>query len=291
MLIIGCGDIGQRVARLYLGAGETVRGLVRGAARAMRLEQDGIRALRLDLDQEPPPDPLPDLASRDERVLYLVPPPDQGSGDVRLGRVLAAFARDGQPRRLVYLSTSGVYGDCRGAWVDEGHPPRPGEERSRRRLDAEEQVRAWGAASGGEWVILRVGGIYGPARLPLARLRQGLPMVRAEEAPFTNRIHEDDLSRVCMAALEAPVAGEVFNVSDGHPGTMTEYFDRVADLAGLPRPPKISMAEAAEQLSPTLMSYLRESRRLDTSKMRARLGVELRYPTLEDGLAACFAAA
>lgn len=285
MLIIGCGDIGQRVARLYLGGGEVVRGLVRSAARAITLNQAGILAVQMDLDQEP----LPTLTRRGERVLYLAPPPDQGSGDTRLRRVLAAMERDGQPRRLVYMSTSGVYGDCRGAWVDESQPPRPGEERSRRRLDAEQQVRAWGQAGGGEFVILRVGGIYGPARLPLARLRQRLPMVREEDAPFTNRIHEDDLSRVCMAALEAPVAGEVFNISDGHPGTMAEYFDRVADLAGLPHPPKISMAEANEQLSPALLSYLRESRRLDTQKMRGRLGVELRYPTLEEGLAACFA--
>jgi nucleoside-diphosphate-sugar epimerase len=284
VLIIGCGDIGRRVAALCLARGEAVVGVVRSPDQATALERAGIQALRADLDQ----DPLPPLPSSAAGVLYLAPPPEQGSTDFRMGRVLNCFAAQGQPRRLVYLSTSGVYGDCRGAWVDETRPPHPQEERSRRRLDAERQAHEWSRRNGVELVILRVAGIYGPDRLPLARIRQGLPLVRAEEAPFTNRIHEDDLSRICLAAMDLPVAGELFNVSDGQPGTMADYFDRVADLAGLRRPPKIPLAQAAARLSPGMLSYMRESRRLDNRKLRERLGIELLYPNLEQGLAACF---
>jgi nucleoside-diphosphate-sugar epimerase len=284
MLIIGCGDLGRRVGAYYAVRGGTVTGAARGPASLALLPALGLLPLALDLDR-----PLPPLPAAGAEVFYFAPPPDRGVEDPRMARVLAAFARDGQPRRLVYISTTGVYGDCAGAWVDETRPPRPGADRARRRLDAEQRLQAWGRAGGGEWVILRVAGIYGPGRLPLERIRQGLPLVRAGEAPFTNRIHLDDLVQVCIAAMERPVAGEVFNVSDGEPGTMAAYFDAVADRAGLPRPPKIPMAEAAARLSPGMLSYMRESRRLDNRRLRERLGVTLRYPDLQAGLTACFA--
>jgi nucleoside-diphosphate-sugar epimerase len=230
---------------------------------------------------------LPPFPAPEGRVFYLAPPPEGGDTDPRLARALGALRPVGLPLRLVYISTTGVYGDCGGAWVDETRPASPTADRALRRLDAERRLQAWSLESGAEIVILRVAGIYGPDRLPLGRIRQGLPVVRAEEAPFTNRIHEDDLVQVCAAAMERPVAGEVFNVSDGRPGTMAEYFDAVADLAGLRRPPKIAMAEAAARLSPGMLSYMQESRRLRNDKMLERLGVVLRYPTLEQGLAAC----
>jgi nucleoside-diphosphate-sugar epimerase len=284
VLIVGCGDVGQRVAAHYRKQGVAVTGLVRSHASEVALKRQGIAAARVDLDQ----DPLPQLPAGHEAVFYFAPPPEFGTADPRVARTLEAFSRDGNPRRLVYVSTTGVYGDCDGDWVDEKRPVNPEADRARRRLDAEQRFQAWSRRSGVELVVLRVAGIYGPDRLPLARIRDGLPLVRAEEAPFTNRIHEDDLVRVCAAAMAAPVAGEVFNVSDGHPGTMAEYFDAVADLAGLPRPPKIPMAEAEARLSPGMYAYMRESRRLDNRKMRERLGVELRYPTLAEGLPACF---
>jgi nucleoside-diphosphate-sugar epimerase len=239
--------------------------------------------LCVDLDRPP----LPTLPPDRERVFYFAPPPESGTEDPRMAHVLHALRRDGGVRRLVYISTTGVYGDCRGEWVDEGRELSPGADRARRRLDAEAQVRAWSRATGAEAVILRVAGIYGPERLPLARIRQAMPLVRSEESPFTNRIHVEDLAEVCAAAMEQPVAGEIFNVSDGHPGTMAEYFDAVADLYGLPRPPKIPMAEAAARLSPGMLSYMQESRRLSNEKMRRLLGVELRYPSLREGLASC----
>jgi len=284
VLIIGCGDIGRRVGQHFLSRGVQVTGVVRTAATADELTKAGLAALRMDLDMEP----LAALPSAGEDIFHFAPPPDRGVEDPRLVKVLRAFERDGLPRRIVLISTTGVYGDCAGEWVDETRAPAPGADRARRRLDAERTLTAWAEAHGVETVILRVAGIYGPDRLPLGRIRQGLPIVKAEEAPFTNRIHEDDLTQVCVAAMERPVAGEIFNVSDGRPGTMAEYFDAVAERAGLPKPPKISMQEAAQQLSPGMLSYMRESRRLDNGKMRRLLLDTLRYPTLAQGLDACF---
>jgi nucleoside-diphosphate-sugar epimerase len=193
-------------------------------------------------------------------------------------------------RRIVYLGTTGVYGDCGGDWVDEDRPVRPSVDRARRRWDAETRLRDWSAHTGGELVTLRVAGIYGPGRLPLERLRSGQPMVAQDDAPWTNRIHADDLAAVCVAAMERGRSGAVYNVSDGNPGNMTDYFNSVADAAGLPRPPVIRMADAGGRLSEGLISYLRESRRLSNRRMLDELGVVLRYPTLEEGLRACLAA-
>lgn len=284
MLIIGCGYMGRRVIE-RAGDRSDISGLVRSADSAARIEALGARALLGDLDSEA----LPALPSRDAQVLYLAPPPPTGTTDSRLARFLAATARDGEPARIVYLGTTGVYGDCHGEWVDESRPARPGVDRARRRWDAEQQLRAWRERSGGELVILRVAGIYGPGKLPLARLKKGLPMIAEADAPWTNRIHADDLATVLLAALEKGHDGEVYNACDGHPGNMADYFNRVADLAGLPRPPVIDRAQAGEQLSVGLLSYLAESRRLSNRKLLDELGVRLRYPSLDEGLPACFA--
>lgn len=280
MLIIGCGYIGRRLARHYLDAGEPVLGVTRSAGSAAALAAEGIPARALDLAT----DSLGELPTAGERVLHLAPPPARGVEDLHTRRLAAAFARNGHPRRLVYISTTGVYGDCAGAWVDESWPPRPAVDRARRRWDAEQTLRRWSLESGAELVVLRVAGIYGPDRLPLERIRQGLPLVREEEAPFSNRIHADDLVTTCAAALERGADGAVYNVCDGSPSTMTDYFFRVADAAGLPRPPVIPLSEAAEALSPGMMSYMSESRRLSNRRMLQELGVRLRYATLEEGL-------
>ena len=284
MLIVGCGYVGRRVAALHLARGEPVVGLVRGAASAQALERDGIAAIGTDLDGSPA-----DLPTRGERVYYFAPPPESGTTDPRLAAFLAGLARSGQPRRIVYIGTTGIYGDCHGEWVDESRPANPSVDRAHRRWDAECRLRDWSATTGGELVVLRVAGIYGPGRLPLDRLRRRLPMVPEDEAPWTNRIHADDLAAVCVAAMDRAPSGAVYNVSDGHPGNMADYFNRVADLAGLPRPPVIRLADADGRLSEGLLSYLRESRRLDNRHMLHELGVALRYPTLYAGLPACLA--
>ena len=285
MLIIGCGYIGQCVGRVYRERGDAVRGLVRSPESARQLAGSGIPAVALNLGE----DSLSPLAPGGERVFHFAPPPPQGRKDFWTWRLVEAFDQHGHPAKLVYISTTGVYGDCGGAWVDESRPPKPDADRARRRLDAEQTLSDWSRRSGGELVILRVAGIYGPGRLPLDRIRQGLPLVREEEAPYSNRIHADDLVRVCVAAMDRGPNGAVYNVCDGRPTTMTDYFFRVADAAGLPRPPVISLTEAEGRLSAGMLSYLRESRRLSNHRMLEELGVELRYPTLEEGLVACYA--
>jgi nucleoside-diphosphate-sugar epimerase len=282
LLIIGCGYLGRAVAARYLERGDPVTGVVRSAASRDELRALGVDPCVADLDSSP----LPRLPLESADLFHFCPPPAEGERDTRIRRLLEEFSRQGHPRRIVHLSTTGVYGDCGGAWVDEARPVHPVAPRARRRWDGESLLRKWHDDGGGELVILRVAGIYGPGRLPLDRLRKGLPLIRESEAPFSNRIHISDLARVCLAAMERGRDGEIYNVSDGHPTTMTDYFCRLADAAGLPRPPLIPLAEGEERLSPGMMSYMRESRRLDNGKMLAELGVELQYPTLARGLPA-----
>lgn len=287
VLIVGCGDVGMRVARLELAAGRQVTGVVRGEAKGAWLQEGGVRPLLADLDD---PASLRGLPTAGALVYYLAPPPGGGFSDPRARNLCAAIAPDRLPAKLVYVSTSGVYGDCGDSLVTEETPVQPQTSRARRRLDAEQTLLAWGAERGVAVVILRVTGIYGPGRLPVARLAAGHPVLRQEESPRTNRIHADDLAQVCVAAAERAGHGEIFNVSDGEGGTMSQYFFAVADALQLPRPPEISLAEAKQVMNPLMLSYLSESRRMSNQKMLRRLGVTLRYPTLAAGLQATVAA-
>lgn len=279
VLIVGCGYIGRRVGARLAAGQHAVTGLVRSAASVAELRAAGIDTLQADLDGE-----IPLLAARE--IYYFAPPPAAGDHDTRMQRVLAALAVP--PRRIVYISTSAVYGDCNGAWIDETQAVAPTTGRGRRRLDAERQLVAWAAAHGSQWVILRVPGIYGPGKLPLARLQQGLPVLRESDAPYTNRIHGDDLASICIAAMQSTHHDTVYNVSDGHPGNMTDYFFRVADAAGLPRPPVVSRDEADAVLSAGMLSFLNDSRRMKNDRMLRELGVRLQYPELGAGLKSCF---
>lgn len=281
MLIVGCGYIGRRVARRLQADGRAVTGLVSSEASARALRESGIDALVRDLDSDLPPLPA---GIRD--VYYFAPPPGDGETDTRLARVLAAFSEP--PQRIVYISTSAVYGDCDGAWIDEDHPVAPTTPRGLRRLDAERQLQAWAGEHGVEWIILRVPGIYGPDKLPLARLEKGLPVLREEQSPYTNRIHGDDLAAICVAAMRSDKSDRIYNVSDGHPSNMTDYFFRVADAAGLPRPPVVDRADADAVLSAGMLSFLNDSRRMRNERMQEELGVTLQYPDLESGLRSCF---
>lgn len=278
MLIIGCGYVGTKLGARLAATGERVVGTITSEARRAELEAVGIEPRVLDLDA-PDQGPLPD---GHVHVFHLAPPPGAGVEAPRTARLLE---RLDHPVRLVYMSTSGVYGDCGGDWIDETRPVDPTTERAKRRLDAERRVWAWRERTGGEAVVLRVAGIYGPGRLPLERLQRGEPMLRAEDCPWTNRIHVDDLVEVCIAAMDRGGDGEIYNVSDGTPGTMAQYFAAVADAAGLARPPELTLAEARDTLSPGLMSYLGQSRRLDITKLKT-LGVRLRHGTLVSGLQA-----
>ncbi len=276
-LIAGCGDIGLRVARRLRDAGREVTAIVRRRQNAASLTELGV-ALRVeDLDQ-------PQDAGDWPLLFWFAPPSGEGDADRRLRGWLAA--QHGRIARLVYISTSAVYGDCAGRWIDEDEPLSPRSPRGRRRVDAERALQQWQTADRAA-VILRVPGIYGPGRLPLERLRQALPIVRDQESPFTNRIHADDLAEAALYAAAFGGAGRAYHVSDGHPTTMADYFVRCAQLLGLRPPPQIGLAEARRVLTPAMWSFIEESKRLRTLRLRHELGFAPRYPDLEAGLPAC----
>ncbi len=281
VFIVGCGDIGERVAQVWQARGVTVSGLARNTASPRRLEAKGIIAVTGDLDDARS---LTALPTHNALLYHFAPPPEGGSADPRMECLLGAIAPQQLPRKIVYISTSGVYGDHQGGWVNEDTPPHPQTARAKARLDAETTLLGWGQINKVPVVILRVGGIYGPGRLPLERIKQAQPMVQRAEAPYTNRIHADDLARVCVAAAERGADRAIYNVCDGEHNTMTDYFNAVADHVGLPRPPEISLAEAQQVLTPAMLSYVNESRRMDNRRMRDELGVTLLYPTLKAGL-------
>lgn len=281
VFVVGCGRVGRLISRRYLDQDRPVSALARSDTAAGELGSLGITPVRGDLDN---PVSLTSLTLDGGLIHYLAPPPGSGVVDLRMANFLAAINAGIPPRRIVYISTSGVYGDCNGAWVDEDTPPNPQTERARRRLDAENQLQSWGRQTGIAVTVLRVGGIYGPNRLPETRLRRRMPILVEEQCGYTNRIHVEDLVNICLAAGESTRESRVYNVSDGHPGNMSGYFKAVARRLGLPPPKEIPMQEARKHLSPKIMSYLQESRRMDNRRMCAELRVRLRYPDLEVGL-------
>ena len=284
LVIAGCGDIGRRVARQVLAENASVCGVVRSEESAEKLRQLGGRAIIANLDD---PNTLQNIPTEGSTLFYFAPPPGGGLSDSRVRNFCAAIQPGKEPRKIIYMSTSGVYGDCGGEEVTEETPPNPQTSRGKRRLDAETAFREWGKERGVAVVILRVTGIYGPGRLPVSQLAGGQPLLKEEEAALTNRIHADDLAQICLAAAEKGEDGEIFNVSDGRPTTMTHYFNAVAELLGYPPPRQVSLAEARQVMSPLMFSYMTESRRLDNSRMLAKLGIKLLYPDLEAGLRAC----
>jgi nucleoside-diphosphate-sugar epimerase len=283
LLIVGCGDVGMRVARLLAGRWR-VLALTSSPARVAALRAARIVPLVGDLDR---PSTLARLADLADAVLHLAPPAPNGDIDVRTGHLVAALARSARLRRLVYGSTSGVYGDCAGARVDETRTPSPATARAHRRADAEARLRAFGRGSGVAVTILRIPGIYALDRAggdPRERLMRGTPVLSAGDDVYTSHIHADDLARACVAALVRGGRQRTVNVADDSELKMGDYFDLVADRFALTRPSRVSRADATALLSATQLSFLGESRRLVNTRMKRELGVALRHPTVVDGL-------
>lgn len=286
-IIIGCGYVGLRVAMAERARGNAVLAVTRNADQIERLRQAGIDARAADLDR---PESLSGLPLAGAVVYYFAPPPAEGHSDPRLAAFLNAIEADANPRAVVLISTTGVYGDCAGDWVTEDRAPAPKADRALRRRDAEQSLADWAGDRGVRAVVLRVPGIYGPGRLPRARLERGEPVLIESASPWSNRVHVDDLVQACLAAATRQDAVGVFNVSDGHPTTMTDYFNHAADALKLPRPPQIDPQAAVTKLSGGMLSYLAESKRIDNTRMRTILGVTPRYQNLTEGLAASVAA-
>jgi nucleoside-diphosphate-sugar epimerase len=289
VLVVGCGDVGLRVAR-QLPARVRVIGLTSTPGRVPELRARGITPLTGNLDAERT---LRRLAGIAHHVVHLAPPPSEAQEqwwrDRRTQALLQTLRRRSPPRTLVYASTSGVYGDCGGARVTEARPVSPHTPRAQRRVDAERQVRFFARGSGARASILRIPGIYAPDRAggtPRDRLLKGTPVLAAPDDVYTNHIHADDLARAVVAALWRGRPLRAYNASDDSELKMGDYFDLAADLYGLPRPPRVERSAAQDQLPLMVLSFMSESRRLDNSRMKGELRVTLRHPTVASGLRA-----
>jgi nucleoside-diphosphate-sugar epimerase len=282
LTVVGCGYTGRRLLKLCRELGRDLIGTARAEESLAQIRALGGHALQLDLDAPAPQLPPESCAARE--LVYMAPPPLAGDTDPRLRRLLDSLPA--LPAGLVYLSTTGVYGDTGGATVTEYTPPAPASERGRRRLDAETAVQRWGDDTGVPVRILRVPGIYGPGRLPIDRIREGAPVVRTEDAGPGNRIHVDDLAGACLAAVDYTGPHRIFNLGDGDHASMTEYFLAVAEAAGLPPPPEMPLETLLAEVSPAMRSFLVESRRVDTTRMRTALGFAPHFSSLTAGIVA-----
>ncbi|MDT0354278.1 sugar nucleotide-binding protein [Herbaspirillum huttiense F1] len=278
VLILGCGDVGLRLVPLLLPR-YRVLAVTSNPGRLAELRAAGAVPIVADLDA---PLTLGRLARLAPTIVHLAPPQSEGRIDRRT-RNLAAILPEGA--RLVYVSTTGVYGDCAGASFDETRSVRPQNARAVRRVDAETVLRAWARRRHGKLSILRVPGIYAADRLPLERLHKGLPALVAQEDVHTNHIHADDLARICLAAMRLGAPNRVYHAVDDTDLKMGDYFDAVADAAGLSRPPRLPRSELERSVSPMMLSFMSESRRLHNARIKNELGVRLRYPDVQSLLA------
>jgi len=271
-LVTGTGYTGRRILNLL--PRETATGLSRSVVDTDRptatLDLDTATALPVELPSH-------------YAVIYTVPPKGNPP-DKRLRQLLSMLVP--APDRFVYISTTGVYGDCDGNTVTEETPVNPSNERSSRRVEAEVLLSEWAAHTCCALIILRVPGIYGPGRLGIDRIESQMPVLSEDSANPGNRIHVDDLASCCVAALSDRVPSGIYNVGDGDHRSATWFTSEVARQAGQPAPPQISRETANQQFSEMRLSFMADARRVDTTKMRDVLGVTPRYENPADGIAA-----
>ena len=280
LLIVGCGDVGMRLLPL-VRAHFRVFAVTSKPERCAELRAAGAVPLVADLDR---PASLKRLAGLAQHVVHLAPPQAEGREDRRTRNLTAILPEGGH---VVYVSTTGVYGDCGGALIDETRTVAPHNARAVRRVDAETVMRRWGRRAGATVAILRVPGIYAADRLPLKRLQLGTPALAAADDVYTNHIHADDLARIVARALFRGAPGRVYHAVDDSELKMADYFDLVADAYRLPRPPRLPRSELAAVVTPALLSFMSESRRMRNGRLKAELGLRLRYATVADSLLDC----
>ena len=278
LLLVGCGDVGMRLLPL-LRDRFRVFAVTSQASRVTELRIAGAIPIVANLDL---PDSLHRLQGLANTVVHLAPPQSDGPQDRRTRALTRILPRHGT---LVYVSTTGVYGHCGGALFDETRPVAPVNPRAQRRVDAEQVLRRWARRTQSRLSILRVPGIYAADRLPVERLQKGTPALRDDDDVHTNHIHADDLAQIIALSVFRALPSRVYHTVDDSDLKMGAYFDQVADAFGLPHPPRLPRAELALQVSPMLLSFMSESRRLKNERMKAELGVRLRYPTVADLLA------
>jgi len=278
LLILGSGDVALRALPLLTPHWRVIA-LLRRPEAAATWRAHGALPLLANLDDK---NSLSRIAGLADAVLYTAPPPEQGRIDPRMRKVLSQLAKTGSlPQQIVYISTSGVYGNADGKWLSETAPLRPTSPRAQRRVDAERCLRAFAVAHGTALTILRAPGIYAAERLPLGRLQNGTPLINASEDSISNHIHASDLARLCAAALQRRRSGiRVYNACDSQPLPVGEWYDQLADTLGLPRAPRLPRAQVQQQVSPGLWSFMAESRRLSNARLLRELPGCLHYPTV-----------
>jgi nucleoside-diphosphate-sugar epimerase len=282
-LIVGCGDVGRRVAGL-LNPSSRVLALTSSVQRMAELQSKGITPLLGNLDE---PHSLQRLAGVATHLVHMAPPPLQGHTDPRTRHLVQALAKRTAPLSVVYGSTSGVYGDCAGAWIDETRAVNPTTPRAQRRVDAENWLQAWGRRGMPRVNLLRIPGIYALDReggTPRERLARGTPVLQAADDVYTNHVHADDLARATVLSLWRGPKLQTLNVNDDSDLRMADYMDLAASLWQLPKPPRISRLQAEKTLPPMTLSFMSESRRMNNQRLKQSLRFKLRYPTVREGL-------
>ncbi len=282
--IVGCGDIGLRLGKVLLAAARRVQVTSHFEEGREALARLGFEVVVANFDYQ---EDIPEFSVHGHNVFYFLPPQGGGTSDYRMLNFCRRLSAENCPSKIVYISTSGVYGDCGDVLVTEDTPVNPQTSRAKRRVSAENLLRESSKRLGFELVILRVTGIYGPGRLPIAQLTKGHQVLRKEDSSRTNRIHSLDLVKICAAAMDKGGDGEVFNVCDGEESSMSDYFRSVAKKYNLPAPQELTREEAEQVMNPLTLSFLKESRKMTNKKMLEKLQLELLYPTLALGLEAC----
>lgn len=281
IIITGCGYVGKKLAFECRKNNYKVIAITRSETSRRQLENE-FESYDIDLDKK---SGFPvEINLQHAIVFYLVPPVKTGVTDTRIVHFLDSLNTSNLPKKIILISTTGVYGNCKGEWVDETRIPEPLTERARRRLSAETSLADWCDKKEVDSVVFRVPGIYGPGNLPVRRLHEKKPVLTISDSPWSNRVHVDDLVQACIKAVTYRGDQKIFNISDGNPGTMTEFFIAVARRMGLPEPEQLGLDECRRKFSVNMMSYLGESKKIDNSAMIRELKVRLKYPTLVQGL-------
>lgn len=282
IVIIGYGQLGAKICKQHLNLSDQVHTVCRSELTPLNSQHSPIQA---DLDELSSPLPLPESI---DCLYYYAPPGDTDLTDQRLKHFLELH-KHLHIHHIVYISTSGVYGDSKGEWITEETQPNPKADRAKRRLDAEQQLITFSKEHSTPVTILRCAAIYSSKTVNSTRITANTkPVIKASQAPFTNRIHLDDLTQVCLSAMQqVPEEYEIYNVSDGHPSTTTEHAWLLNDLAGIERNQEISLDKADQYYSPAYMSYLNESKRLDISKLKQQLKPVFEFEECSDGIKQC----
>jgi len=280
IILAGSGYLGDNIISLLSEMSHNY--LISEISRTKKNRNANINSIQHDID-----DSIDlDLDLKGSKIIYMAPPDSSTTGDLRITKFINTISKH-KIERFIYISTSGVYGNCDGNKVNELKSTNPITDRAKRRVDAENKLMKYCDKNSVELLILRVPGIYGKNRLPIKRIMNREPLIEKSQSRTTNLIHVEDLSRIVIKSLEITVQRtEIINVSDGAAIKTTEYYEKVYDALGVNLPQYISYEEAKKTYDKKRLSFLNESRVLDTAKMKKMFPGCIKYTKLSDGIKA-----